>query len=50
MKFKDFGGEVHGCFTPSVFSSSGGMGKATSVVFKHLANLLSIQGTPLTLP
>ena len=30
-----------GSFTPLVFSSSGGMGKATMVVYRRLANLLS---------
>ena len=30
-----------GSFTPLVFSSSGGMGKATSVTYKRLASLLS---------
>jgi len=33
----------HGCFTPLVFSTSGGMGKAATIVYKRLANLLSIQ-------
>jgi len=31
----------HGCFTPLVFSSSGGMGPTASVFFKRLASLLS---------
>ena len=30
-----------GSFTPLVFSSSGGMGKAATVTYKHLASLLS---------
>ena len=30
-----------GSFTPLVFSSSGGMGKAAMVVYRRLANLLS---------
>ena len=30
-----------GSFTPIVFSSSGGMGKAATVMYRHLANLLS---------
>ena len=33
----------HGCFTPLVFSTSGGMGKAATIVYKRLTNLLSIQ-------
>jgi len=33
----------HGCFTPLVFSTSGGMGKTATIVYKRLANLLSIQ-------
>jgi len=33
----------HGCFTPLVFSTSGGMGKAATIVYKCLANLLSIR-------
>jgi len=32
----------HGCFTSLVFSTSGGMGKAVTIVDKRLANLLSI--------
>jgi len=32
----------HGCFTPVVFSTSGGMRKAATIVYKHLAHLLSI--------
>ena len=32
----------HGCFTPLVFSTSGGMGREATVVYKRLANLLSI--------
>jgi len=31
----------HGSFTPLVFSTSGGMGKATTTTYKHLARLLS---------
>ena len=31
----------HGCFTPLVFSTSGGMGPSASVFFKRLASLLS---------
>ena len=31
----------HGCFTALVFSISGGMGKAATVFYKRLANLLS---------
>jgi len=31
----------HGCFTPLVFSTSGGMEKAATVVCKHLPHLLS---------
>ena len=31
----------HGCFTPLVFSTSGGMGKAATVVYKRLAHLLA---------
>ncbi|XP_065914415.1 uncharacterized protein [Dysidea avara] len=31
----------HGSFTPLVFSSSGGMGKAATTTYKHLAQLLS---------
>ena len=30
-----------GSFTPLVFSSSGGMGKAATVTYRHLASLLS---------
>jgi len=33
----------HGCFTPLVFSTSGGMGQAATIVYKRLANLLSIR-------
>ena len=33
----------HGCFTPLVFLTSGGMGKAATIVYKRLTNLLSIQ-------
>ena len=33
----------HGCFTPLVFSTSGGMSKAATIVYKRLANLLSIR-------
>jgi len=29
----------HGCFTPLVFSTSGGMGKVATIVYKCLANL-----------
>jgi len=32
----------YGCSTPLGFSTSGGMGKAATVEYKHLANLLSI--------
>ena len=32
----------HGCFTPLVFSTSGGMGREATVVYKRLANLLFI--------
>jgi len=32
----------HGCFTPLVFSTSGGMGKAATIVYNRFANLLSI--------
>jgi len=32
----------HGYFIPLVFSTSGGMGKAATIVYKRLANLLSI--------
>ena len=31
----------HGSFTPLVFASSGGMGKAATTTYKHLAQLLS---------
>ena len=31
----------HGSFTPLVFSSSSGMGKAATTTYKHLAQLLS---------
>jgi len=31
----------HGSFTPLVFSTSGGMGKAATTTYKHLARLLS---------
>jgi len=31
----------HGCFTPLIFSTSGGMGKAVTVFYKCLGNLLS---------
>ena len=31
----------HGCFTPLVFSTSGGMGPSASIFFKRLASLLS---------
>ena len=31
----------HGCFTPLVFSTSGGMGPTAAVFFKRLASLLS---------
>ena len=31
----------HGCFTPLVFSTSGTMGKAATVVYKRLAHLLA---------
>ena len=31
----------HGSFTPLVFSSSGGMGKAATTTYKYLAHLLS---------
>ena len=31
----------HGCFTPLVFSTSGGMGPSATVFFKRLASLLS---------
>ena len=31
----------NGCFTPLVFSTSGGMGKAATIAYKRLANLLS---------
>ena len=31
----------HGCFTPLVFSTAGGMGKAATVAYKRLAHLLS---------
>ena len=31
----------HGSFIPLVFSSSGGMGKAVTTTYKHLAQLLS---------
>ena len=30
-----------GSFTPLVFSSLGGMGKAATVIYRHLANCLS---------
>jgi len=33
----------HGCFTPLVFSASSGMGKAATIVYKHLANMLSVR-------
>ena len=33
----------HGCFTPLVFSTSGGMGPSASVFFKRLASLLSMK-------
>jgi len=32
----------YGCFTPLVFSTSGRMSKAATIVYKCLANLLSI--------
>ena len=32
----------HGCFTPLVFWTSCGMGREATVVYKRLANLLSI--------
>ena len=31
----------HGCFTPLVFSTVGGMGKAATVAYKRLAHFLS---------
>ena len=31
----------HGSFTPLVFSTSGGMGRAANTTYKHLAHLLS---------
>ena len=33
----------HGCFTPLVFSTSGGMGPSASIFFKRLASLLSMK-------
>ena len=33
-------------FTPLVFSSSGGMGKAATVTYRHLASFLVINGIP----
>jgi len=33
----------HGCFTSLVFSTSSGMGKAATIVYKRLANLLSVR-------
>jgi len=35
----------HGSFTPLVFSSYGGMGKASTTTYKHLAYLLSEKWT-----
>ena len=32
-----------GSFTPLVFSSLGGMGKAATVMYRRLANLLSVK-------
>ena len=38
---KEFCEVEHGCFTPLIFSTSGGIGKATNTAYKHLADLLS---------
>jgi len=40
---RDYCEVEHGCFTPLVFSTSGGMSKAATIVYKRLANLLSIR-------
>jgi len=32
-----------GSFTPLVFTTSGGMGKAAKITYKHLASLLSVK-------
>ena len=33
----------HASFSPHIFSTSGGMGKSTSIVYKRLAHLLSLK-------
>ena len=47
MKKREYGDRIreieHGSFTPLIFSTSGGLGKESTVAYKRIAELLAIK-------